>query len=90
MAIHGRYEYVQKSVEELNLNESAYGHDAVFPVNAFTLGLNYDLLNIGKSKLAGGSQFTFYSADNNLDKLYGKNPMAFQVYLRFYPSLMKM
>jgi hypothetical protein len=90
MAIHGRYEYVQKSVEELNLNESTYGHDAVFPVNAFTLGLNYDLLNIGKSILAGGSQFTFYSEDNNLDNLYGKNPMAFQVYLRLYPSLMKM
>ncbi|MDB5279180.1 MAG: hypothetical protein JWR61_4135 [Ferruginibacter sp.] len=90
LAIHGRYEYVQKSVEELNLDESIYGHSAVFPVNAFSLGFNYDLLKIGKTKIAGGSQFTFYHADNKLNNLYGKNPMAFEVYLRFYPALMKM
>ncbi len=90
VALYSRYEYVQKSIEELSLNETIYGHDAVFPVNAFTLGLNYDLLNIGKTKLAGGSQFTFYRADNKLNSLYGKNPTAFEVYLRFYPSLMKM
>ncbi|MES2430201.1 MAG: hypothetical protein V4556_04635 [Bacteroidota bacterium] len=90
LAIHGRYEYVQKSVEELNLDEAVYGHDALFPVNAFTLGFNYDLLNIGKARLAAGSQFTLYSADKKLNTLYGKNPMAFEVYLRLYPSLMKM
>ncbi len=90
LAIHGRYEYVEKSVEELNLNESVYGNNVVFPVNAFTLGFNYDLLNIGKTRLAGGSQFTYYNADNKLNSLYGQNPMAFEVYLRFYPSLMKM
>jgi hypothetical protein len=90
LAIHGRYEYVQKSVEELSLNESVYGHDAVFPVNAFTLGFNYDLLKLGKTRLAGGSQFTLYSADNKLNSLYGKNPMAFEVFLRVYPGLMKM
>jgi hypothetical protein len=90
LAIHGRYEYVQKSVEELNLEEPVYGKDAVFPVNAFTLGFNYDVLNIGKTRLAAGSQFTFYNPDNKLNSLYGKNPMAFEVYLRFYPSLMKM
>ncbi len=90
LAIHTRYEYVQKSLEELALNEATYGHDAVFPVNAFTLGFSYDLLNMGKSKLAGGSQATLYKADNKLNSLYGKNPMAVEVYLRFYPSLMKM
>lgn len=90
LALHGRYEYVQKSVEELNLAETTYGHDAVFPVNAFTLGFNYDLLNIGKAKVAGGSQFTLYSADSRLNNLYGKNPMAFEVYIRLYPGLMRM
>lgn len=30
------YEWVQKSFEELALDEFIYGHDAVFPVNAFT------------------------------------------------------
>lgn len=90
LALHGRYEYVQKSVEELSLNEAVYGHDEIFPVNAFTLGFNYDLLDIGKTRLAGGSQFTLYDADKKLNSLYGKNPMAFQVYLRLYPALMKM
>lgn len=90
LAIHGRYEYVQKSVEELSLDEAVYGDDAIFPVNAFTVGANYDLLNIGKTRLAGGSQFTLYSADSRLNSLYGKNPMAFEVYLRLYPSLMRM
>ncbi|MEO6719236.1 MAG: hypothetical protein ABIN67_02680 [Ferruginibacter sp.] len=90
LAIYSRYENVQKSVEELNLDEARYGHDAIFPVNAFTVGFNYDLLNIGKTRIAGGSQFTWYSADNKLSSLYGKKPMAFEVYLRLYPGLMKM
>lgn len=89
-AIHSRYEWVQKSLHELSLDEAAYGHDAIFPVNAFTLGFNYDLLKIGKTRLAGGGQWTLYSADKRLDNLYGKNPMAVEVYLRLYPSIMMM
>ena len=90
LAIYSRYEWVQKSLEELSLDETVYGHDAVFPVNAFTAGFNYDLLKIGRTKLAGGSQITFYHADERLDNLYGKNPMAVEVYLRLYPSMMRM
>lgn len=89
LALHSRYEWVQKGIEELSLDETIYGHDAVFPVNAFTVGFNYDLLKIGQTRLAGGSQVTFYHADNRLDPLYGKNPMAVQVYLRLYPPMMK-
>ncbi|HEY9364674.1 MAG TPA: hypothetical protein VIQ00_15540 [Chitinophagaceae bacterium] len=90
LAIQSRYEWVQKSVEELVLDENIYGHDAVFPVNAFTVGFNYDLLKIGKTHLAGGSQFTFYHASKKLNNLYGKNPMAVEIYLRLYPAMMKM
>ena len=72
LALHGRYEFVQKSVEELNLDENIYGAHSVFPVNAFTVGFNYDLLNIGKARVAGGSQFTLYGADKKLNGLYGK------------------
>lgn len=89
LVIHSRYEWVQKTVEELDLSETLYGHDAVFPVNAFTAGFNYDLLNIGQTKLAGGGQFTFYHADERLDPLYGHNPMAIEVYLRLYPGRMR-
>ena len=79
-----------KSSEELHLDENLFDHDAVFPVNAFTLGFNYDLFTIGKANVAGGGQFSLYHSDDKLDALYGKNPMAFQIYLRLYPSLMKM
>ncbi|MFT3680780.1 MAG: hypothetical protein QM791_10945 [Ferruginibacter sp.] len=89
-AIHGRYEYVQKSVEELNLDDAVYGHDAVFGVNAFTAGLNYDLFKLGNANVAGGTQLTVYKADKKLDALYGRSPMAFEVFLRIYPSLMKL
>ena len=88
LAVYSRYEWVQKSVEELALDQTVYGQDAVFPVNAFTAGFNYDLLNIGQTKLAGGSHITFYHAANRLNSLYGKNPAAVEVYLRLYPSRM--
>jgi hypothetical protein len=90
LTLHGRYEYVQKSLHELVLDENVFGHDAVFPVNAFTAGFNYDLFNWGKTKFAFGSQFTLYKADKRLNNLYGDKPMAVEVYLRIYPSLMKM
>ena len=90
LALHSRYEWVQKGIEELSLNETVYGHDSVFPVNAFTVGFNYDFLKLGQTRLAGGSQVTFYHADHRLDPLYGKNPMAVEMYLRLYPSMIMM
>jgi len=89
LALYSRFERVQKSTEELSLNVLVYG-EAVFPVNSFTVGFNYDLLRVRKTKLAGGSQVSFYHADQRLDNLYGKNPMSLEVYLRLYPSMMKM
>ena len=89
LTLFGRYEYVQKSTEELNLDEAFYGN-TLFPVNLYTLGVNYDLLNVSKTRIAVGSQFTLYDEDKKLYSLYGKNPTAFEVYLRIYPGLMKM
>jgi hypothetical protein len=90
LTLHGRYEWVQKSLHELVLDEAVFGHDAVFPVNAFTVGFNYDLFNWGKTKFALGSQFSIYKSDERLNTLYGDKPMAVEVYLRIYPSMMKM
>jgi hypothetical protein len=89
-AIYGRYEYVQKSVEELALDATTYGHDALFPVHAATLGTSYDLLRMRNLRLAAGGQFSLYQADHRLDPLYGSHPMAYQFYLRLYPSRMMM
>jgi hypothetical protein len=86
--LYGRYEWVQKSVGELGLDENEYGHDAVFPTHAFTAGASYNILNIGQTKLALGTQFSIYNADKRISGLYGQNPMAGQVYLRIYPGAM--
>lgn len=86
---YGRYELVQKSTEELELDPLVYGPDVLFNINAFTAGINYDLTPLSLSKLAVGGQFTCYHAPDKLNSLYGKSPMAFEVYLRFYPGLMK-
>jgi hypothetical protein len=85
LGLYARYEWVQKSIEELVLDENVFGHDAVFPVNAFTVGFNYDLFHIQKAKVALGSQFSLYHSDSRLDNLYGKNAMAFELFLRVYP-----
>lgn len=89
LALYMRYEYVQKSVKELDLDEQQYGHDAVFNVNALTGGINYDILTFGKLRVAAGGQYTLYNADYRLDNLYGKNPMSYEVYIRLYPGLMR-
>jgi hypothetical protein len=84
LTLYSRYEWVQKSTEELALDENIYGQNSVYPINALTAGLSYDLFKLGQLNIAGGGQLTFYHADERLDKLYGKNPMAFEVFLRLY------
>ncbi|MEO6681247.1 MAG: hypothetical protein ABIN48_00345 [Ginsengibacter sp.] len=86
-ALYGRYDFAEKSGEELVLDEAAY-HDRLFSVNALTLGLNYDLFKIGKSHVAGGGQFMFYKSHKDLDSYYGKNPMGVEIFLRLYPGKM--
>jgi hypothetical protein len=88
LSLYGRYEWVQKSVEELNLDERVYGHDVIFPVHAFTMGASYDLFKIGQTRIAAGAQLSFYNPDKKLSSLYGQNPLAGQVYLRIYPQAM--
>jgi len=87
LALYGRYEWVQKSVEELALDAGFFG-GALFPVQALTGGFNYDLLTIGKARIAGGAQLTVYDPDDRLNALYGRHPLAVELYLRLYPSLM--
>lgn len=81
-----RYEWVQKSAEELALDEALYGHHTLYPVNALTLGINYDLLWLGQIRFNIGGHGTLYKADKRLDELYGNNPVGLEVYLRIYPG----
>lgn len=87
-AVYGKYEWVQKSAEELLLDEETYGHGALFPVNSLTVGINQNLFKVANTNVALGVQGTWYGVDNKLEGLYGKNPLAFQKYIRLYPGLM--
>ena len=84
-----RYEWVQKSSEELNLDEMKYGTYTVFPVNTLTFGAGYDVWRTKIVRTSAGTQFSVYHAPERLDGLYGKWPVGGEVYVRFYPSLMK-
>ena len=71
LALYGKYEFVQKSTEELNLDENIYGNN-LFNVNAYTLGANYDLLQLHKTKIALGMHFTFNNEHQNCIACMGK------------------
>jgi hypothetical protein len=88
-AVYGKYEFVQKSAEELNFPEGMFGHDARFPVNAVTLGYSRHLLTWAKTMLSAGVQGTLYSADQRLHSLYGTTPIAAEAYLRINPARMR-
>ena len=87
-AMYGRYEYIQKSAGELQAKE--FEHDRIFDVNAITLGTNYTVLRAFNTNLSLGVQGSLYLPDKDLYPIYGKNPLAGQVYLRLYPHLMRM
>jgi hypothetical protein len=86
LAVYGRYEFVQKSSEELELTDQ-FG-DELFQVNALTLGVNYNLYSLFNTNLTAGVQASWFSPDTRLENLYGKNPVSAQVYLRLNPALL--
>jgi hypothetical protein len=88
-SVYTRYEFTEKSAEELVLGPALEEH-TVYGIHAFTLGANYDLFELYKTRVAAGGQWSMYGAPASLNTFYGKNPMAVQVYLRIYPALMKM
>ncbi|NCI45295.1 hypothetical protein [Sediminibacterium soli] len=87
--LYARYEWVQKSTEELNLSPARFGENVLYPIHAVTAGAAYDIFQHGKTKFALGGQLSVYFPDNRLAPLYGSAPMAGQVYLRIYPAAMK-
>lgn len=82
--VYGRYEFVEKSTHELQLEEH-FG-DAKFSVHALTLGYNRALLTRFNTTLFAGAQGTVNFSDKALDGIYGKNPMSAEVYIRISPA----
>jgi hypothetical protein len=88
-AIYGRYEYVQKDADELNLT-TTYPTNPNLAINALTLGINHILSTVKHTNLTGGVQATLNVSPTLLKQLYGSVPIGLEVYLRVTPSMMKM
>lgn len=87
--VYGKYEWVEKSTEDLLLEEDEFGHGAVFPVNAVTLGVQKNLVNTLKINVSLGVQGSLYITPDRLETVYGKTPMALEFYVQVYPGLMR-
>ena len=85
-AVYGKFENIDKSSEELLLDE--FEDHEIFNINAITLGLNYTILRQLKTNFAIGAQGTLFASDASLDPIYGKNPVSAEIYLRINPTLM--
>jgi hypothetical protein len=86
-ALYGRYEFVQKSAEELDLTDHDFGNK-IFNVHKLTLGTNRKLFSAGKIEFLGGIQTSINFPPNSLQSLYGNTPMAGEVYIEIRPKLM--
>ncbi len=84
-SLYSRYEFVQKSKEELDLHNGY--PDKKYSVHAFTTGYNRQLRSFSNIALLAGTQFTVYGVDKGLHSLYGKTPVGFQVYIQLRPSV---
>jgi hypothetical protein len=85
--LYSRYEFVQKSTEELDLEDDLGDH--TFPVHAVSLGYNRTLFENRNGALAIGTQFKLNFIPAGLRDLYGRLPVGGQVYLQLRPALHK-
>jgi hypothetical protein len=83
-AVYGRYEFVQKSSGELDL-ESEFG-DVDININIFKLGYNRRIWGCSYVQFAAGAQATVNVSPHELQGLYGKTPIGGEVYLQLKPS----
>lgn len=83
-----RLELVDKDELEIPLSIAPPGTS--FRIGGFTFGGVRDLLHNSTGQIGLGAAVTFYSKPQALDALYGRHPVAFQIFLRLRPGLMKM
>lgn len=85
---YGKYEWVEKSTEDLLLSPQDFDHDATFPVQAYTLGIQQNLFGFSNMQTAAGVQGTIYVTPDRLQAIYGEKPAALEIYLRLRPGQM--
>ncbi|MBT2559004.1 hypothetical protein J7E24_14530 [Hymenobacter sp. ISL-91] len=91
-AVYGRYEFVQKSDEELQIvrSDTPAGTHPTYNVHSVTVGANYRVAQVANVDFTLGAQATVYRPESEIRGFYGSAPVSGQVYLRLNPSLMKM
>lgn len=87
--LYSKYEWVQKSADDLLLSAS-FDHHRLFNVNAATLGIQQTIATELNTHMAIGAQASWYPAARGLSTNYGQNPIAAQVYIRIFPNVMNM
>lgn len=86
-ALFSRYEFIQKSGEELGLaNGLEHG---IFNIHVFSLGYNRKLFESSNIEFTAGTKATVNFPAKSLKPLYGELPVGFQVYLQARPGLHK-
>lgn len=88
-ALYGRYEFVQKDAEALDLL-NALPANPKLNINAITLGTNYIIGTFKQTNLTAGVQGTLSISPAPVKYLYGTAPVGIQVYLRINPAMLKM
>jgi hypothetical protein len=86
---YARYEFVQKSSEELDLEGSAYNGHTIYNLQATTLGFGYDLFRSSIVRIAVGAQAGLNIPDSRLYSLYGRSPLSAEFFIRVYPPKMQ-
>lgn len=84
-ATYCRYEFVQKSRDELGLGSTF--KDKNYNINAFTIGYNFSFYHNSRAQFAAGIQSTASFSPKELQSLYGKIPLAAEVYVQVKPNL---
>jgi hypothetical protein len=80
-AVYGRYEFVRKDAEELDLH-AQFPANPNFNINALTIGTSRILATVKHTDLRAGLQGTLNFSPGQLQSLYGTAPVGFEVYLR--------
>lgn len=83
-AFYGRAEWVQKTPEEIDVAVAK----ETLNVAALTLGTARDLWSTRGLQFSVGLQSTIYRVPDEIQQVYGENPISGQVYLRLAPTLM--
>lgn len=82
-AIYGRYEFIQKSTHELNIDMN--DSDKLFSINALTLGASYNFLHAFNTNFRVGVQGSAFFTPSELRGLYGRLPISAEIYLHVLP-----